>query len=114
MAARRMLCLLKTLRAEAALYVLDPTDWAADLGEDLDWATANAPFVRLPGYPAIERVFYYRWRVVKKHIVPIDGGGTSSAFMHPPPDPRCQLSRLFCTEQVPVDGEEGRRVAKGV
>ena len=60
MAARRMLCLLMALRAEAALYVLDPTDWAADLGEDLDWATANAPFVRLPGYPSIERVFYYR------------------------------------------------------
>ncbi|KAH8061623.1 pro-kumamolisin [Aureococcus anophagefferens] len=52
-----MLCLAMALRAEAALYVLDPTDWAADLGEDLDWATANAPFVRLPGHPAIERVY---------------------------------------------------------
>ena len=81
MAARRMLCLLMALRAEAALYVLDPTDWAADLGEDLDWATANAPFVRLPGYPAIERVFYYRWRVVKKHIVPIDGGSVITEFL---------------------------------
>ncbi|KAH8047499.1 tripeptidyl-peptidase [Aureococcus anophagefferens] len=69
------------LRAEAALYVLDPTDWAADLGEDLDWATANAPFVRLPGHPAIERVFYYRWRVVKKHIVPIDGGSVITEFL---------------------------------
>ncbi|KAH8065662.1 pro-kumamolisin [Aureococcus anophagefferens] len=63
------------------LYVLDPTDWAADLGEDLDWATANAPFVRLPGHPAIERVFYYRWRVVKKHIVPIDGGSVITEFL---------------------------------
>ena len=50
MAARRIqLLLVFVLRAEAALYVLDPTDWAADLGEDLGWATANAPFVRLPG-----------------------------------------------------------------
>ncbi|KAH8067805.1 hypothetical protein JL720_12304 [Aureococcus anophagefferens] len=76
-----MLCLAMALRAEAALYVLDPTDWAADLGEDLDWATANAPFVRLPGHPAIERVFYYRWRVVKKHIVPIDGGSVITEFL---------------------------------
>ena len=66
---------------QGKLYVLEPSAFRAELGEDLSWATATAPFVSLPGFPDVERVFYYRWRVVRKHIVPIEGGSVITEFL---------------------------------
>ena len=66
-----------------AFYVLDPAAVAKTaLGTDYEWAKANVPFIDVGGSSTsstsssfgaltadIVTAFYYRWRVLKKHIV---------------------------------------------
>ena len=48
-------------------YVLDPSAFDAELGDDAAWAAANVPFVDLPDAD-LRAAYYYRWRVFRKHI----------------------------------------------
>ena len=48
--------------------LLDPTKFVAALGEDFDWGKEEIPFFDLDGAPDVVAAYYYRWRVLRKHM----------------------------------------------
>lgn len=67
--ARAWPCVLWGLaRAAAPYHILDPADFAPDLGADLAWANGSIPLLDFPDKD-LRTTYYYRWRVFRKHAV---------------------------------------------
>lgn len=47
--------------------LLNPDDFKAELGEDAEWISNNVPLFECPE-PSLQEIYYFRWRVYKKHI----------------------------------------------
>ena len=54
---------------DGKFVVLDPDAFAGVLGDDLGWAKKQVPFLELDGLKStVEAAFYYRTRVLRKHV----------------------------------------------
>ncbi len=60
--------------------VLNPDDFAAELGEDAEWITHNVPLFECPE-SSLQEIYYFRWRVYKKHIKETPDGYIITEFM---------------------------------
>eukprot|EP01060_Flectonema_neradi_P033226 TRINITY_DN5510_c0_g1_i4.p1 TRINITY_DN5510_c0_g1~~TRINITY_DN5510_c0_g1_i4.p1 ORF type:complete len:540 (+),score=65.27 TRINITY_DN5510_c0_g1_i4:64-1683(+) len=52
-------------------FVIDPSEYAANLRNDYDWGIQNLPFIDIPegvGYDDTITAYYYRWRSYRTHI----------------------------------------------
>ena len=63
------------------LQLLNATDFADHLGEDLQWATHEIPFLELDADPALTVAYYYRWRVFRKHMKWTSDGWILTEFL---------------------------------
>ena len=52
----------------ASFVAIDPSAHAARLGDDYEWAVRSVPFVELAADDDVVAAFYYRWRVLRKHV----------------------------------------------
>ena len=52
----------------ASFVAIDPSVHAARLGDDYEWAVRSVPFVELAADDDVVAAFYYRWRVLRKHV----------------------------------------------
>lgn len=59
---------------------LNPADFAKDLGEDAEWCRENIPLFECPDAD-IQQIYYFRWRVYKKHIKKTPDGFVITEFL---------------------------------
>ena len=52
----------------ASFVAIDPSAHAARLGDDYEWAVRSVPFAELAADDDVVAAFYYRWRVLRKHV----------------------------------------------
>src|SRR5207302_6577624 len=75
-----VLCLLLTAAGAAAGAVLSAKDFAADLGDDLEWAAHNVPLFDCPDAD-IRETYYFRWRVYHRHLKQTTDGWVVTEFL---------------------------------
>lgn len=57
-----------------SFFILTPKDYQEALGDAYEWATRQVPFIDLSRFPPddarrLATAYYYRWQVVRKHLV---------------------------------------------
>ena len=85
--------------AKRAHFAGLPTVGGVTAGAAFDWARSNVPFVDLPTLPRVERVYYYRWKLFREHVLPTGCAAVPWVLTE------CRLATTRASNETSEDGD---------